>query len=369
MKKRILFIYGPLGGGGAERVLIDVLRNFNFELYDVDLCVMLPGGVLWDEIPEQINIIKLWNAYTLYYKIALRLSNWLGIDYLFKRTLRKKIKSDYDVEISFLEGMPLKLHAMLSSESKKYTWVHCDLEKVPYEANQFRKGEEIVAYNTMDAVICVSDNARQAFKRRFMECIKPIYVIHNPIDYNKIIKLSNEYNVVKNKFTIITVGRLTRSKRIDRLLRLCRRFKNENIDVKFQIVGDGELKSELLRQRKRFGLENESEFLGFKKNPFPYVKAADLMVSCSDYEGFSLVICEAMSLGVPVVATKTAGPSEILGDNEFGVLCEHDDNSIYEAIVSMVKNKDKLAHYKQQALKKASSFSVEDTIKEIEKLM
>lgn len=369
MKKQILFIYGPLGGGGAERVLIDVLCNFNYELYEVDLCVISPGGVLWDEIPQQVHVIPLWIAYTLYYKFALRLSNWLGIDYLFKRTLRKKITKHYDAEFSFLEGMPLKLHAMVETQTMKYTWVHCDLEEFPYEVSQFRKGEEIKAYNKMDAVFCVSEDTRQAFMRRFPGCTAQVKVIYNSIDYDKIIKMGKAFKVENDKFTIVILGRLTPQKKIDRVLRLSRRFKDEGIDVRFNILGDGELKKELLKQRKELDVENEVKFLGFQKNPFPYVKAADLLFCCSGFEGFCLVICEAMCLRVPVVSTKTSGPMEILGDNEYGILCEHNDESIYQAVASMVKDRRFLSHYQLQAIKKAQSFDARETINEIEKLI
>lgn len=60
------------------------------------------------------------------------------------------------------------------------------------------------------------------------------------------------------------------------------------------------------------GVEDMVQIIGFKRNPFPYVKSADMMFCCSGYEGFCLAICEAMVLGIPVVSTKTSGPIEII---------------------------------------------------------
>ena len=113
---------------------------------------MMPGGVLEPEVPKEVFKFYLWDNYSLSYKLAYRLSNILGCDTWLRYVLRKKITKKYDVVISFLEGMPLKLHAILAPQAINVTWVHCDLLNFPYEKNQFRKGEEIQAYNKM--VMC-----------------------------------------------------------------------------------------------------------------------------------------------------------------------------------------------------------------------
>lgn len=366
MKKKILFIYGQLNGGGAERVLLDILHNIDYSQYEVDLCQIVAGGTLINEVPTAVKIIPLWRGYTLGYKIAIRLSNKWGNNYLFKRKIKKKLTKQYDMEISFLEGFPLKIHAMMNTTSKKISWVHCDLFRFPYEADQFRSGEELAAYNKMDKVVCVSKDAKEAFKKRFPTCISDVVVIYNPIDSKKIEKLSVAFKPKeKEKFTIITSGRLTPQKKMDRVLRVAKRFKEEHIDVKFQILGDGELKGELLNLRQQLEVEDMVDFLGFQKNPFPYIKQADLMFCCSGYEGFCLVICEAMCLGVPVVCTKTSGPIEILEDNKYGLLCEHDDESMYKAVKQMVQNKQLLEYYSRYGKERILMFNPKEIVKKI----
>lgn len=368
--KKILFIYGPLGGGGAERVLIDLLANLDYSRYEVDLCLMVNGGVLLPEVPKQVNIIPLWEKYSLYYKIAYRESKWLGSNFLFKRKLKQKLSKKYDVEISFLEGMPLKLHALMNSQAKKITWVHCDLFTFHYTKHQFAKGEELRAYNKMVTVVCVSNDALQAFEKRYPNCIAEKKVIYNPIDTKKILRMADADLVQKNeKFTIITVGRLTPPKKMDRVIRLAARFKKEQIDVRFQIIGDGELKEELLSLRRELMVEDLVEFTGFVKNPFPYIKKADMMFVSSGYEGFGLVVCEAMCLGVPVVSTKTAGPTEIIDNNRYGLLCEHDDESIYLAVKQLIDNPNLRGKYTEAGLERAQDFSVVNTLIEFDKLL
>lgn len=368
--KKILFLYGPLGGGGAERVLLDLLHNLDYTKYEVDLCLVINQGILLSEVPTQVKIIPLWEDYNLYYKIAYRLSLWFGNNNMFRRILKEKIIKQYDAEISFLEGIPLKLHALMETKAKKITWVHCDLFNFPYEAKQFSKGEELRAYNKINTVVCVSKDALHAFEKRFPTCPSKKMVIYNPIDIAKIIHLANQRKEkTTDLFTIVSVGRLSHPKNMDRVIRLAARFKQEKIKVLFQIIGDGELKQELFALRKKLNVEDTVEFTGFVRNSFSYIKNADMLLLSSGCEGFGLVVCEAMALGVPVVSTKTAGPSEILDNNKYGLLCEHDDESIYNAVKRMIKEDDLRLYYKKEGLQRAKDFSVQRTVNEFEKLL
>ena len=156
---------------------------------------------------------------------------------------------------------------------------------------------------------------------------------------------------------------------MDRVIRLAARFKQEQIKVRFQIIGDGELKAELLVLRKILDVEDVVEFIGFVKNPFPYIKSADLLLLSSAFEGFGLVVCEAMCLGVPVVSTKTAGPTEIIDNNKYGLLCDHDDESIYNNVKRMIEDDALRLHYKEVGLQRVKDFSVENTLTQFDQLI
>lgn len=384
--KRYLFIDGQLNGGGAERVLIDILRNFDYEHNEVTLLQVNAGGAFIDEVPSQVQVVSAWSGYTRGYSLAYRCSQWLDWDYPLRSQLLKAIRGQhYDVAISFLEGMPLKMHAMIADVAdRNYSWVHCDLDKDRYEVDQFRKGEEIRAYNKMDGVVCVAADTAKAFKRRFPDCTTSVQVIYNPIDIAKIKDLSDEFQVSRvsgfregAEFKIVVCGRLTAPKKLDRVIRLAKRIKDElsgveasgvEKELRIQLIGDGDLREELMKSSELNGVEDMVEFLGFQRNPFPYIKAADMLLSTSGYEGFSLVICEAMALGVPVVATKTAGPMEILDNNKYGLLCEHDDDSIYQAVKRMYEDAELRCHYSEVGKERVKEFSVERTMKEIYEL-
>lgn len=366
--KHYLFIYGPLGAGGAERVLIDVLRNFDYTRYAVDLCLMMPGGRLYGEIPQEVKVFSLWKGYTLGYRWSYHVSNKLGIDYFLKRKLRV-VEDKYDVVVSFLEGVPLKLHALMNLGGMHVSWVHCDLYQYPYEANQFRRGEELRAYNKMDKVVCVAQDTEKAFRRRFPTCTSQTDVIYNPIDYKKILRMAGEECVDNNKFTIVTSGRLTPPKKLDRVPRLARALKDSGRKgFVFQIIGEGELRTELERQIAELGVEDCVQLMGFHANPFPLVKAADMMFCCSGYEGFCLVICEAMLLGTPVVSTRTSGPIEILDNDRYGLLCDHTDESMFQAVCRMMDNPDLRRRYSEVGRERVRDFFVEHTMESIYQL-
>lgn len=365
--KRFLFIYGELNGGGAERVLLDILNNFDYAHCQVDLLQINGGGLLLEELPSQINVIEAWRGYSMSYRLALSLSKNFGIDTLLKVGVERVIPGKhYDVGISFLEGMPVKVHSLITQYSdRNYSWVHCDLDKFPYEANLFRGKAEILAYEKMTAVICVAKDTARAFRHRFSELKVATKVIYNPIDIKKIERLSKVYSVDNGQFTVAVCGRLTSQKRVDRVFRVAKMMKARNLPIKFQLIGGGELMGELKLMCEELQVDDIVEFVGFVRNPYPYIKAADVLLSTSCAEGFSLVICEAMALGVPVISTKTSGPVEILEQNTYGLLCDHDDESIFQAVKKMYFNAELRNEYGMKGAERVKKFSVENTMTEI----
>ncbi len=377
--KRYLFIYGIMNEGGAQHVLLDLFNNFDYKHNEVTLIQITGGGERRREVNAHVKVIEAWHDYCRSYSLAYHCSKDLHFDYPLRYRFRKALQYEhFDVAISFLEGMPLKMHAMITEVAdRNYSWVHCDLDTVPYEANQFRKGEEIAAYNKMDGVICVASDTAKAFQRRFPECTSEVRVIYNPIDVDKVLRLAScedsaasQVSVVReiSGFKIVVCGRLTEQKKLDRVIRLAKRIKDEGLRIKILLIGDGVLREELAGRSEELGVADVVEFLGFQRNPFPFVKAADMLLSTSGFEGFSLVICEAMALGVPVVATKTAGPMEILDNNKYGLLCDHDDESIYQAVRRMYDDDELRRHYAEVGQERVKDFSVERTMKSIYEL-
>lgn len=372
-KKRILFIDGPLGGGGAERVLIDILRHIDYDRYEVDLVVICRGGALMTQVPNQVKVIELWNGYSWDYKLGLRLSKWLRCNRLLSRKMNgKKLRRDYDIEISFLEGMPTKLGALRTTPSKKAAWVHADLYNDRYEEAQFYPGEELKAYNKMDVIINVSHTSQEAFVKRFPECETNKVVIYNPIDAGRILKFASKVPLNKTNDgvkTIITVGRLSKPKNPWRFLEVAKMTKDSKMPVKFKWIGDGELRKEMEDLRERWDLNGTVEFTGFQSNPYPEIRDADLLISTSDYESFGLVIAEAMLLGTPVIATPTSGAKELIGLEKCGFLTEFSSVSILEAIQRFFENPRLMERNSLEGKCRCDAFSMSESLNRLYRLL
>lgn len=155
----------------------------------------------------------------------------------------KRIKDNYDIEIAFIEGITTKIISYSTNKnSKKYAWVHIDLEKKNYVSKFYKnKEEQIKSYEKFDKIFCVSDDVRDSFTRVF-GINNNVITQYNPVDEIKIRCLSTEKidDVdINNKFKIITVGRLEPQKGFDRLLKIHKRLIEEGFDYELWILGEG----------------------------------------------------------------------------------------------------------------------------------
>lgn len=370
--KKVLFIYGQMGSGGAERVLIQVLKKLDRTKYKIDLALITADyGETLKYIPKDISVISLWNGYSLSYRLAYGISRILGCNYLLKSHIDSLLDDDYDVEVSFLEGMPLKLHYLRSTKAKRINWLHIDIDKFRYASQVFYQGEqeEYKAYKSMNEVVCVSKDVEEAFLRRFPSMEEKSCVIYNSIDCDDVRNRAKERDVKNTVFTVIAVGRLVEQKAFDRLIRVAEMCKRAGMEIKFQIIGEGVLEKVLKQLAYKLGVDDVVSFLGYMENPMPYIKSADVLLSTSVAEGFGLSICEAMCLGTPVVSTKAAGPCEILDDDKYGLLCEHSDESIFQTLKRLYDDKKLRDHFSELGKERIKIFDATTTVRQIETLL
>ena len=144
-KKSILFCIDSLEGGGAEHLLIEILKRFDYELYNVSLLILFDRGIYRNDIPQQVT----WLA-------GLKDKN---------HPLRRK---QYDVEIAFLEGVAVKYVAYRKSNALKIAWIHTDLYKLHWCKQFYRnKEEEKRCFNTMHKLVFVSMYTKKQFGKLY----------------------------------------------------------------------------------------------------------------------------------------------------------------------------------------------------------
>lgn len=357
-KKKILIIHSSLNGGGAEKVLIDILRNFDYNSYDVSLFLLSPVGTYMNEIPHQVHLVngKLRKFPHCFMRIMVMTNIW-GMS--LRHDVRKIFADKYfDTIISFMEGQSAKCHSYLFDKGKKnISWVHTDLLSNHWSKLFFPiKGEEKRFYTNLTEIVFVSKMAQESFCKLFNLPSNEGKVIYNLIDRNDICSKANNEVLHKTKFTVCNVGRLTKLKRQDKIIKIAAILKEEGYDIDFWILGQGELENTLKEMCKKEGVENMVHFLGFKRNPYSYIKFSDVFLLTSDIEGFPLVVSEALCLGKPIVSTNITGPIEQLDNGKYGIITSRNVIEITNALKQLIDNPTLLKSYAQKAEYRGKTF-------------
>ena len=375
MKKVLLFV-DNLDEGGVSKVLFDLLENINREKYDITIMALYNNGMYKDKIKEygkfkycfdipepNDNSLKA-NLYRKYWGGMLRLPE----KFMYKWFIKEK----YDIEIAFIHGWSTKfISGSNNKKSKKIAWVHADLVTWDKVDGVFKNLEHHKkAYSKFDEVICVSQIVKEGIEKKYN--VKNAKVLYNPINREKILKLSNEkIDDINhsNKFKLISVGRLSKEKGYDRLLRVVKKLVNEQIGCELLIIGSGKEYDKLNSYIKNNNLEYNIKIVGYKENPYKYVKSSDLFVCSSLSEGYSLVIAESLVLGIPVVSTKCSGPIEILRNGENGLLVENSEEGLYKGIKEIINSGELYMNYKNKAVEEGTKFGVDNFIKSLEEIL
>ena len=374
--KKLLIVTDSLNGGGAEKVLQDILKNIDLKKYEIDIFLIFNQGIYKKKIGELgISIDGLFKnrkdlINNIFYKklksLLIRIIRWIYCKYPF---LIKKLKSkQYDIEIAFLEGYSTSLIANRKNNSKKIGWVHIDLEKHKIIGRKL----ESKSYNKINKIICVSNDSKISVENLYPELKAKIEVIYNPIPKEEILKNSlKESNIYSTeKVNLITVGRLNKQKGYDILLKTHNELLKEGLDYNLYILGEGEERKKLEQYIKDNNIEKNTFLLGFKRNPYPYIKEADIFISSSRYEGYPLVICEAICLEKPIIATKCTGPNEILEGGKYGLLAEVESiESLKENMKKLILSKELRKKYSELSKERAKIFDIDKTMKQLERVL
>jgi glycosyltransferase involved in cell wall biosynthesis len=341
-KIKVLFCIDTLSGGGAEKLLIDILKRFNYGKYCVDLLILNHSGVYFTDIPGKVYWFTSENT-----------------EYLSNTT--------YDVEIAFLEGLALKYIARRQSDARKIAWIHVDLLDFHWTKQFYENDkEEELDYLQMDRIIFVSEDAKKQFNRLFPNIAVSQTIIYNLIDIDDIQTKSNAFQVEKSKLTLCCVGRLSCQKGQKRLIPVINKLITEDrLNLELWVLGEGEQRQDLEALIRQYSLEDVVSLKGFQRNPYPYMKASDIFVSASSSEGFSLVVAEALCLGKPVLSVECTGPGELLDNGNYGMLVKNDDESIYQGLKGMITDKSLREEYSRKAFIRSGIFDVKRTMDSI----
>lgn len=349
---KILFFIDTLSAGGAEKVLQTLVNNMDRQKFDITVHTLEaadPRGVLADGVRYRaINRCKTpWGKKLFSYWLRLCAElNWLYPLY---------IRDDYDMEVAYLECAPTKfLAGSTNMKAKKIAWVHCDLEKKEGMVAQCGKLKQ--QYNAYDKIVCVSENVKESFVRMFGR-EEDTLVLYNVNDEADIHEKATEYPVPKAEgCNFVALGRLTWQKGFDRLLDVCGMLVKAGYIFRLQILGEGPERDSLEAQIRCLGLEKQVQLLGFQNNPYPYLRAADVFVCSSRYEGLSTAVIESLILGKPIVTTHCTGMAELLGESQYGLITEDTVAGLYNGMKKLLDDPQLRDRYARAAEKRGRQF-------------
>lgn len=378
--KKVLFLITTLGGGGAEKVLSTISKNLDKSKYDVTVMTITNVGVYIDEVKKHVTYKTCFKELKPGKNLWQKIYNYV-YENIFKKFLLKRpnifykvfIKGKYDIEIAFLENICAKIIGNSpNKKSKKYLWIHIDLEKSNWCKSQF-KGihDQTESYSKFDKIYCVSKDVKNSFNKLFGLNNKT-FTQYNPNDDKEILSLSkeviNEINI-SDKFKFITAGRFIEQKGFDRLLEVHKKLIEEGYNYDLWILGDGVEKEKYMQFIKEHKLEKNTLLLGFQKNPYKFINQCNAFVCSSRMEGYSLVIAESMILEIPVISTKCSGPNELLDYGKYGLSVNNSTEGIYEGMKSFLDNTDKYNEYKAKVKIRSKDFKLETAMRDIESIL
>ena len=368
--KHLFFAIHYLELGGAERSLVGLLRALDYSKVQVDLFIYSHRGELIKAIPQEVDLLPeipeyaqierplkevLQDGYLRLFLARIR-AKWHFAQYRKKSHpndgnaifsyVSKNVtpllppinpEVEYDLAISFLAPHDLvleKVHAR-----KKACWVHTDYTMVDVNSDM-----ELPVWSQYDHIAAVSTGVAEAFLKRFPSLLDKVEVVPNIIDAQYIQEQARAFDIDEEMpqeegvTRLLSVGRFTEAKNFDNVPDICRHILDAGVPVRWYLIGYGGDEA-LIRQRiAEAGMEKNVILLGKKDNPYPYMRACNVYVQPSRYEGCPVTIQEAQALGKPVIATAFPTVKSAIQDGVNGVYVPLDNEGCAQGIIRVLQD-------------------------------
>jgi glycosyltransferase involved in cell wall biosynthesis len=376
MKQRLFFAIHYLELGGAEISLIGLLNALDYSRCDVDLFVYAHRGELMSQIPPPVNLLTENPVYAQIerpMKEVLRDGSWKMVlarlrgKRQFARYARRNHPKDgsavfsyvmnsvvhqlpeiasgkeYDLAISFLTPHDIVLKKVRAK--RKVAWIHTDYSRIDVDTRL-----ELPVWSAYDKIVSISPAVTDSFLRVFptlkdkvveiANILSPIFV-RKRADAISSVDVEREMPHTKGVVNLLSVGRFTTAKNYDNVPDICRRIIAAGVNVRWYLIGFGGDEA-LIRQRiAESGMDGHVIILGKKENPYPYMKACDIYVQPSRYEGNAVTVREAQILGKPVVVTDYPTASGQIQDGLDGIIVHMDNEGCAKGIAALIADPEK----------------------------
>lgn len=386
-KKKILFINGHMNVGGIEKSLLDLLNHINYEKYDISLLLLEDLGDYVPLINKNIKILfydtsnvygplittllknfKKGNFKNILYRIIILCSRFINPKCYKILNFLLPINKYYDVAIAYRPDECANILAYCINSQKKLLWWHlgdCTLSK-----KQINK--TTIVWKKIDMIITVSKACQQMLKIKFSTLSERIVILPNMINEEELEYASGEVSPFKDKSNLnfVTVSRLFIEKHVENIVDIVIYLIKENItQFKWYIIGDGDLFESIQQKIHTHKLEKWIIMMGRKKNPYPYIKYADILIHTSYIEAQCTTMLESMALKTPCVITKTKNPQDFTIDNYNCLIAEQEISSLSQNLINLINNPALRENLITNAKKTVKDYSPQKTIKNFELLL
>ena len=385
--KKIIILMPSMFIGGAERSLLGLLETIDYSQYDVSLFLYRHEGEFLKYIPVQVHLLSEIPQYRtfdtpirslllgrqirfglrrLFSKVALWLHTkttgekrgvWMSMQYTarFLQPLLPDIPGEYDLGIMFL-GIADTLINKVQAK-KKITWNHTD-----YDTLFPNRSMDLETYSKVDAIVSVSPACTEKVRAFYPELSKKTITIENTLARQFIEQCAQEPQTdmpADGSIALLSVGRFCDAKNFDNVPDICRRLVADSLDVKWYLIGYGGSETLIRQKIHDAGMQDRVIILGKKDNPYPYMRACDLYVQPSRYEGKAVTVREAQLLGKPVVITDYATSASQLADGVDGVIVPMDNAGCAAGIAALLRDPARMQQLSENCAKRDYTNSAE----------
>lgn len=375
--KKILFILPSLNTGGTTSSFLSIYNTIK-DCYIIDVYPIINNGItiqgvnilnnnffleaLFSKYSDVKGPRKIFTAFVKFLKFISKKIDFRIENYLYKKIAKKNMR--YDVVIGFEEGIATTLASYFEC-NYKIAWIHCDY------CRHYNCGKELNIYQRFNRIVCVSKYTSEVFISIYPELKGKVIYIYNILDYDAI-KYKSKANIddVKfsnDKFTIISVGRLSYVKRFEKIPFIARKIKERGIDFNWYILGpifNKECYNDLVSEINKNNVEDVVFYIGNKTNPYPYFKRANILVTLSSSEACPMIFNEAKVLGIPVVTADFPSSYEFIQDGFDGRIISIED--MVNELSKMIEDKEYFYHFVNNI--STSQYCNNDIIREIQLL-
>lgn len=380
----MLFIVGTLQSGGVSKSLVNLLNVWDSEKYETSLLLCCKEGDVFSEfIPPGVKVLYsaevehcmggrrsvIWfikkghliMAAGVLLRLFLSIFSKASAGLLISRMMPQITEDEYDLIVDY-GGQQILYYMVDKLKGKcKVSFFHNDYSKWPYYYKADRK-----YFPQVDRIFTISQVCVDALIQYFPSCKDKIGIMENissPTLISSMAKESVELpDADDGTITIATLGHVCRRKGTDLSIEAAKLLKSRGIIFKWYLIGKV-MESDLVDRIKSEGLMDTFVFLGIKKNPYPYIAAADLYVHPARYEGKSIALDEAKILCKPIVVTNFSTVNDQFTDTFNASICEMAGDSVAAKIIELIEDNELRSRYVTN-LKE----SMEDNTSEVNKL-